>query len=374
MKTKNLENMQLLRFSYSIILLTLFLGCTPTKIYGNELQKTPSVTQSNDIFVRSNLFFDINTSVLSKNSVEQLKHIAIWMKAHPTTTVVIEGYGDNNKSFEHNLALAEQRAKTTADYLIRLEIAPSRLKTVSDGEKKPENEHLTQNRGVQLVAEGMEKSISPRRVFSWQKLYALNDEKYGYATYSYILTGQSTANQNNKTRYLKLIEAVTGRSKPDQLIKSSLRGYYNLFIIPSVKEKHTGNDKPNYSLSRQLLDNISIKTPQHLFNQSGPYIITLYKPIGEGDPNTITDILYVDLTNVEMAAFPEFVRSYKSHIANQQIQGIEKLNSLRANLLNLMLVTEECIGFAKIAYADLQRSFLKNEQDKSQTQKLHATP
>jgi hypothetical protein len=327
--------------------------------------------ESEKVYGRSgnlDLFFDSNTSNLSRNSVEQLKSFAEWMKANPTINVVIEGYSDEDESFEHNLALAERRAKTTIDYLISLGIAPARLKTFSDGEvKQHANDQntspLAQKKGVHVTVDGRAKSMSPKRVFSWQSLYLLNDEKYGYATYSYVLTGRSAINQDEKTRYLKLIDAVTGRSTPDKLIKSSLRGYYNLFLIPSVKNPNTANDEPDYRLSKQLLDIISIKLSKAFLNQ-GPYIITLYKPVAEGNPDTIADILYADLTKVHPAAFPEVVRAYQSHVSSKQIHGIEKLKSFRLDILNLMLITEESIGFVKVAYADLQRYFSQVGQDK----------
>jgi hypothetical protein len=365
MKTKNPEKPQCLLFPCLIILLTLFLCYAPTKVYG--------------LSGNLDLFFDSNTSDLSKNSIEQLKSFAEWMKAHPTITVVIEGYSDENESFECNLALAERRAKSTIDYLITLGIAPARLKTFSDGEVKQHANSqkaspLAQNKGARLVAESREKSISPKRVFSWQYLYLLNEEKYGYATYSYVLTGRSAITQDENMRYLKLIDAVKGQSTPDKLIKSSSRGFYNLFLIPSAKKTTAANAEPNYGLSKQLLDNISIKLPKAVFNQGGPYIITLYKPVGEGDPNTIADILYADLTKVHPAAFPEVVRAYKSHISSEQIQGIERLKSFRADLLNLMLITEECTGFAKVAYAELQSSFSQAGQGKSGMQQSHEAP
>ncbi len=361
MKTKNPEKPQFLRFQCLIILLTLLLSCASTKAYG--------------LSGNLDLFFDSNSSVLHNNSIEQLKSFAELMKDDPTINVVIEGYGDDDTSIEHNLVLAERRAKTTIDYLAGLGIAPARLKTVSEGDiQQQANNQAAKNRGARLVIEGREKSMYPKRVFSWQNLYLLNDENYGYATYSYVLTGKSSVNQVEKTRYIKLIEAVKGQSSSDQLIKSSQRGFYNLFLIPSVKKPNTAHSEPDYRLSKKLLDNISIKATKHLFNQSGPYIITLYKPVGEGNPETIADILYTDLTKVHPAAFPEFVRAYKSHISSEQIQGIERLKSFRANLLNLMLITEECTGFAKVAYAELQSSFSQAGQGKSGMQQSHATP
>ena len=201
----------------------------------------------------------------------------------------------------------------------------------------------------------MGKGLPAKKAFSWIDLYSLNDEKPGYATYSYVLTGRSAKNPDLPSRYLQLIDAVKGQNTPDSLVPSALRRFYNLFLIPSVKKPYPAKNELNYGLSKLLLSNISIKLSEALLD--GPYIITLYKPVGEGNPDAIADIFYVDLTRVHTAAFPLFVRVYKSHVSSEKMHGIEKLFSLKAELLNLMLITEECTGFAKVAYAELQRSF-----------------
>jgi peptidoglycan-associated lipoprotein len=404
MKTKNPEPMQLLLFPCLIILLTLLSSCAQTKVSGSGVtgikemdpQKTQVVDQSKDLSGIGDLFFDFKTSVLPLNTVEQLKSIAKWMLANPSANLVIEGYGDENESSEDNLALAECRAESAKDSLIYLGIASSRLKTVNRGEEKPfsigrtedsvaqKRMMLVEGMGgggsmppkhvlVNFFVEGRGRSMPPKHVFSWQDLCSLNGEKSGYATYSYVLTGRSATNSDASVRYLKLIDAVKGQSTPDSLISAKLRSSYNLFLIPSKKDQNTANCKPDYEVSKQLLDAISIKLSKALLNQ-GPYIITLYKPVGEGNPDAIADLLYVDLTRVRPAAFPEFVRVYKNHVSREQIHGIEKLDSLRAELLNLMLITEECIGFAKVAYAELQRSFSQAGQGKSSTQQSHEVP
>jgi len=380
MKTKNPETTQLLLFPCLMILLALFLIYGPTRVSGAGLteikemdpQKTQVVDQSKDLFGIGDLSFDFNTSVLRMDTVEQLKSIAQWMLANPSSNLVIEGYCNEKESSEDNLALAERRANSTRDYLVNLGIAPSRLKTISYGEEKPlvnghSEKSVAQTRGAHVALESREKSIPTKKVFSWQYLYSLNGEKPGYATYSYVLTGRSVITSESPKRYIELIKAVKEQSTPNSLIPSTLRGSYNLFLIPSVINPHTSDDEPNYGVSKRLLDNISIKLSKALLNQ-GPYIITLYKPVSAGNPNAIADILYVDLTEVRPAAFPEFVRIYKNQVSNEQIHGIKKLTSLRAKLLNLMLITEECIGFAKVAYAELQRSFSQAEQGKSGTQ------
>jgi hypothetical protein len=73
----------------------------------------------------------------------------------------------------------------------------------------------------------------------------------------------------------------------------------------------------------------------------------------------VADILYIDLTNMHLAAISELVRTYKNKILNEKLSGIEKLNSLRLSILNIALITEDSIGFARTAYTKLRDAFME---------------
>ena len=59
------------------------------------------------------------------------------MKENPGTNVIIEGHCDERGTNEYNLALGEQRAKMTQEFLVALGVSASRIKTVSYGEERP---------------------------------------------------------------------------------------------------------------------------------------------------------------------------------------------------------------------------------------------
>jgi len=360
MTKKNPEKTPFLFFPCLIILLMFLSSCAQTKVSGSGITGIKEMEPQ-------------NAQVLDESN--DLSSIANWMQTNPTSNLVIAGYGEENKSAEYSRALADRRANSSRDSLINLGIASSHLKTVSWGEEKPfstnhPEEPWTQGRRVHFIVENRERSMPPKHVFSWQCLYSLNGEKSGYATYSYVLTGRSATNSNALARYLKLIEAVKEQSTPDSLITATSRGSYNLFLIPSKNDSNTADCKPDYGLLKQLLDTISIKSGK-AFPDSGPYIIALYKSIGAGDPKTVADILYMDLTGVHPAAFPEFIRSYKNHVSTEHIRDIKKLRTLKGTVLSTMLIFEECIGFAKVAYADLQRPFSHARRGKPEMQRDH---
>ncbi|WP_342866455.1 hypothetical protein [Pseudoalteromonas fuliginea] len=185
----------------------------------------------------------------------------------------------------------------------------------------------------------------------WQYLHFYGGEELGYATYSYVLVGRDHSNQKSTSLYYDLIKAiqastVNAESLKDIVSMSSL----NLFIIPK------SGDEPDYELSKSLLASLSTTSPLN-FSRPGPYIITLYQPISIDNGDKIADILYIDLTDVHRKAIPEIVRTYREQVIDEELDGIEKLKSLRLSLLNIALHTEDSIGFAKSAYAGMRSAF-----------------
>lgn len=198
---------------------------------------------------------------------------------------------------------------------------------------------------------------SPPSAHVWEYLFSYGSEGSGYATYSYVLVGRDENNQAATSLYFKLIKAILGSTvSADSLRAHVPNANLNLFLIPAIGNVSTESHEPNYELSKLLLLALSTVSPLK-FSRPGPYIITLCKPISFEKYNEVADILYMDLTNIHPAAIPEIIRTYKSKILNEKLDGIERLKSLRISLLNLALIAEDSIGFARTAYAKLQRTF-----------------
>jgi peptidoglycan-associated lipoprotein len=59
------------------------------------------------------------------------------LKDYPTYKLTIQGYADERGSDEYNIALGDQRAKNAEEFLERLGLPASQLRTVSFGKEKP---------------------------------------------------------------------------------------------------------------------------------------------------------------------------------------------------------------------------------------------
>jgi peptidoglycan-associated lipoprotein len=81
--------------------------------------------------------FDINRTSFHPGDARALKTAATWLKVHTEDRAVIAGYADARGSKPYNLALAQRRAKSVRDYLVKQGVRPGRIEIVSYGEQFP---------------------------------------------------------------------------------------------------------------------------------------------------------------------------------------------------------------------------------------------
>ncbi len=103
------------------------------------------------------LYFDTDKAVLQPTSKPQLDQMAAYLKANPAVQVYVVGHTDNQGPLDHNMTLAEARAKAIAGALsTTYAIAPARLMAKGIGPLAPAATNKTEagrakNRRVQLV-------------------------------------------------------------------------------------------------------------------------------------------------------------------------------------------------------------------------------
>jgi peptidoglycan-associated lipoprotein len=85
----------------------------------------------------SNIYFDFDKSVLSREAIEELKEIGAWLLENPNTKIRIEGNCDERGTDEYNLALGERRAGSAKNFLVSLGVATENIITISFGEENP---------------------------------------------------------------------------------------------------------------------------------------------------------------------------------------------------------------------------------------------
>ena len=83
------------------------------------------------------VYFDYDAATLRDDGQEKLRALATWLQANPGARVHVTGHADERGTPEYNLALGDQRARAVHDYLVRLGVAPARLRASSRGEEQP---------------------------------------------------------------------------------------------------------------------------------------------------------------------------------------------------------------------------------------------
>ncbi|HXK11385.1 MAG TPA: peptidoglycan-associated lipoprotein Pal [Vicinamibacteria bacterium] len=85
----------------------------------------------------ADIHFELDSAALTDASRATLEKHALWLQGHREARVTVEGHCDERGTVEYNLALGEQRARATRDYLVSLGVAAGRLRAVSFGKERP---------------------------------------------------------------------------------------------------------------------------------------------------------------------------------------------------------------------------------------------
>ncbi len=116
-------------------------------------------TNKPNIYKLDGVFFETNSSFLTKGSYDQLDRLAELLKDKPNLTLRILGHTDYIASDEYNQWLSERRAKSVQEYLAKKGVSPERLTAIGYGKKVPVASNETEegrakNRRVEIEVEG----------------------------------------------------------------------------------------------------------------------------------------------------------------------------------------------------------------------------
>ncbi|MGX1929689.1 OmpA family protein [Flagellimonas sp. 2504JD4-2] len=110
----------------------------------------------NQRYVLNHVNFDFDRFELQPKARQSLKDVYEHLKKHPNLKVTISGHTDDLGSEDYNNVLSKQRAKTVANYLMRLGLKRDRITSDGYGNKIPLDSTLTEkarrkNRRVEFV-------------------------------------------------------------------------------------------------------------------------------------------------------------------------------------------------------------------------------
>lgn len=84
------------------------------------------------------VFFNTNEHDLKKKEYfDTINRVAAYLKSHPKTYVIIEGYCDERGAEAYNLALGTRRANNVRSLLLKQGVKPDQLHTISYGKERP---------------------------------------------------------------------------------------------------------------------------------------------------------------------------------------------------------------------------------------------
>lgn len=100
------------------------------------MNKKPEVVKevSNQLNSVRYIFFKIGSSVITKDQQPNVEMIAAYMKSHPKSKVIIRGYASKDGNLDFNIKLAESRAQSVKNALIKgYKIAADRIEAKGEG-------------------------------------------------------------------------------------------------------------------------------------------------------------------------------------------------------------------------------------------------
>jgi hypothetical protein len=186
-------------------------------------------------------------------------------------------------------------------------------------------------------------------------------EPSGYGMYTYILmrtkiTSEQTNDDNSNLN--KLLTFIFDTSDITSNIITQEKPYTNLFIYPSKRKnlKREAYITPQYDFirSRGIVSVIQkalwnttdpgnpdiTETHNRLRTRSGPFLISMSKPIHSLDKDSNISILFADLSEYKPEAISTVVEEYMKSL-NEIDTGVVMFDSKKVNLLNILLSLDE---------------------------------
>ena len=107
---------------------------------GNEDALNTSLTKQGikvaNVIRITNIYYDLDKSVIRKDAITQLEKIVKIMKSHENITIALSSYTDSRQTNAYNDRLAKRRATSAMNYLVKKGIKKSRISSNSFGEKQ----------------------------------------------------------------------------------------------------------------------------------------------------------------------------------------------------------------------------------------------
>jgi peptidoglycan-associated lipoprotein len=103
----------------------------------NASAARPGSQQDFVVNVGDRVWFQVDSSELTQQSIATLEKQAQWLRAYPQYQFTVEGHADERGTREYNIALGARRAQAVRDYLASRGVQAHRMRTISYGKERP---------------------------------------------------------------------------------------------------------------------------------------------------------------------------------------------------------------------------------------------
>ena len=115
-----------------------------------------AINDANSVLADRIVYFDFDSSKVSADYVEQVKHHGRYLSANSAVAIRLEGHSDERGTREYNIALADRRAQAVKRLLMFQGAADAQVTIISYGEEKPatlghDDAAWSMNRRAELV-------------------------------------------------------------------------------------------------------------------------------------------------------------------------------------------------------------------------------
>ncbi|MEN6616321.1 MAG: OmpA family protein [Syntrophorhabdus sp.] len=87
--------------------------------------------------ILKDVYFEFDSYAIGSTELPKIEGVSSFMKQDKNIKMVIEGHCDERGTVDYNLALGQKRAETVKDYLLKMGIDGSRIRTISFGKELP---------------------------------------------------------------------------------------------------------------------------------------------------------------------------------------------------------------------------------------------
>ncbi len=117
-------------------------GRTPGDPWIRNIDLQP-IAEGQPVVLR-NVFFETDSYSLRESSFAELNRLAGFLKDNPALSVEISGHTDSTGSYEYNLELSRERARSVRDYLTGESISPERISYRGYADTRPVDTNETE--------------------------------------------------------------------------------------------------------------------------------------------------------------------------------------------------------------------------------------